>query len=325
MAHLGPPGGQIGREDIQQERLFEFLVSFPEVVSFWGFIFVPKGLSLLDVKYFPQKGFPFEFDVRKKRLSLIVVPKRLSLIEFDSRPKSYNYLAPPIDIINILLHQGVSSATEAIHATKVRLTKKKKKPFIRAGNLYSAGWSTQCDKAAPSKTKEKQGEDPTISRNSLPVGVDHRDLNHLREYFSIPTYVERRLPPGADQRLKFPLTDEISISLEKLRGIFKNKVHWTIFCEEGVLIGAGEILLTAKDTVPPKTIPLADMKGKRHIAFKKEKVLKRKADSLQHPCLAKDILPSSSSPIPSKSIPDSFAPSLADSPLDPSPSPLPSK
>ncbi|GAA0151942.1 hypothetical protein LIER_37390 [Lithospermum erythrorhizon] len=103
--------------------------------------------------------------------------------------------------------------------------------------------------------KDMQDEDPTIIRKSLPVDVDQSHLPHLREYFSIPSSIEMRLPSGTDQvwmreslRRGFPLeradrprsppTEETSVALEKLRRTFRQKLHWKIFCEEGKLIGA---------------------------------------------------------------------------------------
>ncbi|GAA0187051.1 hypothetical protein LIER_34339 [Lithospermum erythrorhizon] len=44
----------------------------------------------------------------------------------------------------------------------------------------------------------------------------------------------------------------------------------------------GDILLAAKETTPPNTVPLTSMRGKRPIAFKKVKVVKKVASS-PHP------------------------------------------
>ncbi|GAA0171398.1 hypothetical protein LIER_25438 [Lithospermum erythrorhizon] len=224
---------------------------------------------------------------------------------------------------NLSLHQGVTK-------------KKKKRTLIKGVNLPFFGEAALGHKAASSKGKDKQGEDPTLIKRSLPVGVEQPDLTHLRENISIPSSVEMRLSSaplggwnifmgdkpgkvaenrwhslwcylkgGMDERApkvwtpliksdrpKFPLTDEISASLEKMRRIFWNRVHWKVFCEEGVLIGAGlihdkefelfgnpipwgEILLAAKDTTLPNTVSFAEMRGKRPIAFKKVKVVKK--------------------------------------------------
>ncbi|GAA0144150.1 hypothetical protein LIER_04667 [Lithospermum erythrorhizon] len=94
-------------------------------------------------------------------------------------------------------------------------------------------------------------------------------------------------------RPNFPPTDDTSTALEKLRRIFRHKLHWNIFREEGVLIGAdlvhdrefdlsrdpGEILLAAKETALPNIVPLVDMRGKRPIAFKRVKAVKKAASS----------------------------------------------
>ncbi|GAA0143436.1 hypothetical protein LIER_04123 [Lithospermum erythrorhizon] len=102
------------------------------------------------------------------------------------------------------------------------------------------------DKAANTKGKDKQSEDPTIIKKSLAVDVEQSHLNHLREYFSIPSSVEMRLPSGTDQvyrplvardagawpregplekadRPKSPPTDDTFAALEKLRRIFTHK------------------------------------------------------------------------------------------------------
>ncbi|GAA0155696.1 hypothetical protein LIER_13369 [Lithospermum erythrorhizon] len=93
-------------------------------------------------------------------------------------------------------------------------------------------------------------------------------------------------------RPKFPPTDDTSAILEKLRGIFRHKLHWKIFYNEGVLIGAdlvhdkefnlsgdpfpwGEILLAEKETALPNNVPLADMRGKRTIALKRVKAISK--------------------------------------------------
>ncbi|GAA0156144.1 hypothetical protein LIER_38221 [Lithospermum erythrorhizon] len=153
--------------------------------------------------------------------------------------------------------EGVTSACEVIHATKVGLRKKKKKKtLVKMASLPSACEAAKNNTVVGLQAKEKQGKDPTIIKNSLPVSVDQPDLGHLREYFSIPSFVDMRLPSGADQvyrplvarnvvdgplspggmdervpkvwvrlekadRPKFPLTNEISVTLEKLKRVFK--------------------------------------------------------------------------------------------------------
>ncbi|GAA0143807.1 hypothetical protein LIER_35809 [Lithospermum erythrorhizon] len=91
-----------------------------------------------------------------------------------------------------LLCQGITSVCEAIQATKEGLTKKKKKKkkkktLVKGVTLPTNNEATVKDKPATSESKDKQGEDPTILRNSLPVEIEHADLHHLREYFSIPS------------------------------------------------------------------------------------------------------------------------------------------
>ncbi|GAA0171162.1 hypothetical protein LIER_25260 [Lithospermum erythrorhizon] len=46
-------------------------------------------------------------------------------------------------------------------------------------------------------------------------------------------------PLQSAKRAKFPLTNEMSVNLAKLRRIFRHIMHWKLFCDKGVLIGAG--------------------------------------------------------------------------------------
>ncbi|GAA0150147.1 hypothetical protein LIER_37071 [Lithospermum erythrorhizon] len=170
-----------------------------------------------------------------------------------------------------LLCQGVTSACEAIRSTKEDLTKtKKKRTLVKGVTLPADSGVTLKDKPATSESGDKQGEDPTILRNSLPIEIEHADLHHLREYFSIPSSVEVRFPSGADRvdrplvarcvrdSLALPLvrkggvdalvrkawvpakqadkpralpTDETFAPLEKLKMFFKLRMHWKIFCK----------------------------------------------------------------------------------------------
>ncbi|GAA0150378.1 hypothetical protein LIER_09331 [Lithospermum erythrorhizon] len=95
--------------------------------------------------------------------------------------------------------QGVTSACEEIKDTKAGHSKKKKRTLIKGANLLNSSNVAPGDKAVSSEVKDKQSEDPTIIKKSLPIDVEQSHLNHLREYFSIPTSVEKRLPLGADQ------------------------------------------------------------------------------------------------------------------------------
>ncbi|GAA0147537.1 hypothetical protein LIER_36534 [Lithospermum erythrorhizon] len=129
--------------------------------------------------------------------------------------------------------KGVTSAYEVIHATKVGLTKKKRS-FVKGANLPIS---------SEAAVRNKGGMDARVPKAWVPS--------------------EKAVRP------KCPPTDETSVALEKLRRIFKQRVHWRIFCEEGVLVGAalihdqgfdlsgnlilwGEILLAAKETVVKK-------------------------------------------------------------------------
>ncbi|GAA0155246.1 hypothetical protein LIER_13015 [Lithospermum erythrorhizon] len=94
-------------------------------------------------------------------------------------------------------------------------------------------------------------------------------------------------------RPRSPPTDDTFTALEKLRRIFRHKMDWKIFYEEGVLIGAdliydkkfelsrnpitwGDIMLHRRRLPPPpNTVPLMSMPVKRPIAFKKVKVVKK--------------------------------------------------
>ncbi|GAA0149352.1 hypothetical protein LIER_08550 [Lithospermum erythrorhizon] len=85
-------------------------------------------------------------------------------------------------------------------------------------------------------------------------------------------------------------------ALAKLKTFFRQKLHWKIFCEEWVMIAANlvpdhefdtfgnpipwaPILLASKETFLPNLVPLYRMKGKRPIAFKKLKVVKKGVSS----------------------------------------------
>ncbi|GAA0168380.1 hypothetical protein LIER_40555 [Lithospermum erythrorhizon] len=93
-------------------------------------------------------------------------------------------------------------------------------------------------------------------------------------------------------RPKAEPTQETSAALVKLKAFFLEKMHWKTFCEEGVLIAVDlvhdqefdtsgnpipwvGILLAANDTFLPNAVPLERMRGKRPIAFKKLKVVKK--------------------------------------------------
>ncbi|GAA0167553.1 hypothetical protein LIER_43792 [Lithospermum erythrorhizon] len=68
--------------------------------------------------------------------------------------------------------------------------------LVKGVTLPANSEATLKDKPATSESRDKQGEDPTILRNYLPVEIEHADLHHLREYFSIPSSIEVRLPWG---------------------------------------------------------------------------------------------------------------------------------
>ncbi|GAA0156236.1 hypothetical protein LIER_13771 [Lithospermum erythrorhizon] len=159
----------------------------------------------------------------------------------------------------IALQEGVTSACEAIPATKEGPSKKNnKRTLVKGANPPTSS------EAAPGT----KGYGCSSSQGMVPL-------------------------EKAD-RPKFPPTDDTFPALEKLRQLFRHKLHWKIFYEERVLIRVGlihdkefdssenlipwgDILLAAKETTPPNTIPLASMRDKRPIAFKKVKVEKKVA------------------------------------------------
>ncbi|GAA0143984.1 hypothetical protein LIER_04544 [Lithospermum erythrorhizon] len=96
------------------------------------------------------------------------------------------------------VRMGISSAAQVIHATKVGMTKKKKKTPIKPSNLPAPSEAVASGPTTGAQSKEK-GEDPTILRNSLPIGVTYQHLGHFREYFSIPSSLEMSLPSSNDQ------------------------------------------------------------------------------------------------------------------------------
>ncbi|GAA0161568.1 hypothetical protein LIER_17851 [Lithospermum erythrorhizon] len=116
----------------------------------------------------------------------------------------------PLLPAEIALQKGISSACEAIQATKADLMKKKKRTLVKGANLRASSEAAPVDKAGSSQGKDKQGE----------------------------------------------------------------------------------ILLVAKDTTPPppppNTVPLASIRGKRPISFKKVKVVNKVA-SLPYPSTPVDL------------------------------------
>ncbi|GAA0165163.1 hypothetical protein LIER_20635 [Lithospermum erythrorhizon] len=127
---------------------------------------------------------------------------------------------------------------------------------------------------------------------------------------------------------KYHPTDDTFAALEKLRKIFTHKMHWKILCEEGLTMISfctEDILLAAKETAPPNTVPLASMRGKRPIASKKVKVVKKVASS-PHPSSTAELplrptpaanLSLYSSPIAANPNSSSFSPPDVDLPYEP--------
>ncbi|GAA0148252.1 hypothetical protein LIER_42989 [Lithospermum erythrorhizon] len=69
--------------------------------------------------------------------------------------------------VTLFCSQGISTACEAIQATKAGLTKKKKKKtLVKGANVPFASRAAPGDKPANPQGKDKQGEDPTIIRKS---------------------------------------------------------------------------------------------------------------------------------------------------------------
>ncbi|GAA0169848.1 hypothetical protein LIER_24236 [Lithospermum erythrorhizon] len=150
------------------------------------------------------------------------------------------------------------------------------------------------------------------------------------------------VPLARADRPKSPPTEETFAALEKLKRIFRQKMHWMIFYKEEVLVGAdqvhdrefdlsrnpipwSEILLAAKETAHPNTVPLESMRGKKPIAFKKVKVVKKAASS-PRPSVTADLplrqdpsanLTPHSSPAVVEPSPSSFSPPDMDLPHDP--------
>ncbi|GAA0174190.1 hypothetical protein LIER_27632 [Lithospermum erythrorhizon] len=65
------------------------------------------------------------------------------------------------------------------------------------------------------------------------------------------------VPLANSDRPKSAPTDDAFAALEKLRWIFRHKMHWKIFCREGVLIGDcpgvsnyAKVYGTASDQLP---------------------------------------------------------------------------
>ncbi|GAA0163680.1 hypothetical protein LIER_19485 [Lithospermum erythrorhizon] len=168
---------------------------------------VASGGSVLSVKGLTsaKKSYP----KRLTLLSLVNFPQNLSIMGYDNRC-----------VLAILrIRSGVTGnhpgrgrssrgghlRVRAIRATKEGLTKKKKKrTLVKGVTLPANSEATLKDRPATSENRDKQSEDPTILRNSLPVEIEHADLHHVREYFSILSSIEVRLPLGAD-RIDRPL------------------------------------------------------------------------------------------------------------------------
>ncbi|GAA0156396.1 hypothetical protein LIER_13907 [Lithospermum erythrorhizon] len=145
---------------------------------------------------------------------------RVNLSSDDSDSQSYSIDTPAnqelVDEsqtatpVEIALLEEVTSACEAIHATKVGPHEEEKVEDPCKGS-ESPCFQRCCpkDKDANSKGKEKQSRVP-----------------------------KAWVPVEKTDRPKFPPADDTFAALKKLRKIFRHKLHWKIFCEEGVLIGA---------------------------------------------------------------------------------------
>ncbi|GAA0184293.1 hypothetical protein LIER_31581 [Lithospermum erythrorhizon] len=181
-------------------------------------------------------------------------------------------------IVTLFCSQGISAAYEAIQATKAGLTKtKKKRTLVKEASVPSASGAAPGVKPANLQGKDKQG------------GMDAR----------VP---KAWVPLAKADRPKSPPTDETFAALEKLKRIFRQKMYWKIFYEEG-------------GTALQNIVHLGDMKGKRPIAFKRVKGVK-KVDSYPH--LASKTIPTPRSlPIMVKPNSSSLPPSTTDLPYEP--------
>ncbi|GAA0185604.1 hypothetical protein LIER_32892 [Lithospermum erythrorhizon] len=187
-------------------------------------------------------------------------------------------------------------------------------PIALSSTTYPPTVGTE---GASSQPAEKASGDlppavPTIFRDSLPVPFSSADLENFRRYFSIPSFVELRLPMEGDKggmddavpKAWVPLQDatrpalpkkapaRITNQLELLRRVFDMPLHYKVYCEEGVLIQAGlipskefdtssgssfcwdDILQAAKECPEPREVPFSAMAGVRRPIFRKVKVKK---------------------------------------------------
>ncbi|GAA0146870.1 hypothetical protein LIER_06718 [Lithospermum erythrorhizon] len=84
--------------------------------------------------------------------------------------------------------------------------------------------------AQADENTNKSGDPPTIIRDSLPVAFSKEDLINFKQYFSIPPFVEVRLPLEGEQVFESPIDPSQSESALAMR--------WTAMYIESLSYGA---------------------------------------------------------------------------------------
>ncbi|GAA0153212.1 hypothetical protein LIER_11508 [Lithospermum erythrorhizon] len=122
------------------------------------------------------------------------------------------------------------------------------------------------------------------------------------------------VPLAKAHKLKSPPTDETFTALEKFKRVFRQKMHWKIFYEERLYFSSTNphfpFVQERFCSQLRAVFPLADMRGKRPIAFKRVKAV-NKVDSSPHPA-SKTIPTPRSSPIVAEPSSSSLPPSAVD-------------
>ncbi|GAA0149157.1 hypothetical protein LIER_08404 [Lithospermum erythrorhizon] len=223
--------------------------------------------------------------------------------------------------------------------------KKKKKSLVKGVKIPISSEPTPSVHSSGAKSKDKEDTGVTTSLNPAKgwnIFMDGKpgkvaEIRWYALWFFIKGGMEAKVPKKwvdakrADRPRAEP-TDDTFVALAKLKTFFWQKLHWKIFCEEGVMIAANlvpdhefdtsgnpipwaPILLAAKDTFLPNSVPLDRMKGKRPIAFKKLKVVKK---GVSLPCSSAGMVATQrSSPIAAEPV-SSIQPDLQRSSSSPS-------
>ncbi|GAA0167141.1 hypothetical protein LIER_22139 [Lithospermum erythrorhizon] len=168
---------------------------------------------------------------------------------------SPNYASLVFANIRSSSSQGISSAGKIVPATQASpANKNKKRVLVRGVNLPSSNVAAPGSQVTCSPITDKQGEDLTIIKKSLPgilTSLSHAKGWNIFMDGKPGKVVESRwhslwcflkggicawipkvwVPLKKVDRPRSTPTDDTFAALEKLRRIFRHKMYWKIFCE----------------------------------------------------------------------------------------------